>query len=672
MANFFIIDHSLRKSGGHHFDYVRCVARAASELGFETTIGTHRSLTRSPRKSAERLDEIGTVRRVFRRTTYQPDSYLAGLQHLKRSKYVSDLLNEGELNRWQRYSTALKRIQHRRRRERFVRQFAVDCGRFFRMSTQTAGDHAFFTTVSELELMGLTVYLANHPKTLKTHWHLQFHFNLFDGRTPEYESQRATSQAVRACFLTALARLSYHSVHLYTTSATLVDQYSRLGVGEFKELSYPISAEFASDQVKHRKPFDARGLAAAIQISEADKSTISVKSDFHLDSFAANSGNPTNLAGERQPRESSANDNDESRKPLRFTCPGEFRREKGHVNYLQSLIDEIWTSHLSNGEVQIVLQRPIQKWPIKKAKMELKFPNDLPESEHSTSPIQYFSHPLDHDEYVELIKSTDCGLLFYDSRAYFSRRAGVLGELLACGKPVIVPAGCWLAEQIQEPIYRHGEELLRSSRIVRSFETNELNWSRRNVPMPGGILSFDHDPHPFEFSIERDSIENHLMIQFDWHWPSTSGVYCRVDVTQRDQTGHITGNSSKVLGVRDSSRNVNSVFRLAPETTLVNFSLTNAFHNSTASVKRMEISALEISPVNTNSAESPLGSVGVIASDQEDLAKCIDEIANHFDHYRKTAIAFSDHWFSRHDPRRTLDDLVAVNATSGHFLKRTA
>ena len=37
-------------------------------------------------------------------------------------------------------------------------------------------------------------------------------------------------------------------------------------------------------------------------------------------------------------------------RPLRLTCPGGVRREKGHQEYLQPLIDDIWESHLANGK----------------------------------------------------------------------------------------------------------------------------------------------------------------------------------------------------------------------------------------------------------------------------------------------------------------------------------
>ena len=122
MANFFLIDHSLRKPGGHHFDYATCVARAANELGFLTTIGTNRLLKRTSPNDPQSIDRLGNVRRVFRETTYQPASYLAGLQHLTRSDCI-DLLTEHEPSRIKRYWNFLKRSVLRRRRERFVRQF---------------------------------------------------------------------------------------------------------------------------------------------------------------------------------------------------------------------------------------------------------------------------------------------------------------------------------------------------------------------------------------------------------------------------------------------------------------------------------------------------------------------------------------------------------------------
>ena len=693
MANFFLIDHSLQKTGGHHFDYARCVAKAANELGFLTTIGANREFGRRTSKQSESLEQFGSVRRVFRQTTYQRDSYLAGLQHLTRSDSRDLLCEDFNLRRVNRYWNGIKRFQHRRRREKFVRHFASDCERYFRPLMQTQGDHAFFTTVSELELMGLAVYLSSHSKTLQTHWHLQFHYNLFDGRTPEYEGQAYLSSAVRACFLAALARLSYHSVHFYTTSQTLADQYNRLGVGEFQHLPYPVSREFASAEIvrsEMAKPaesplpalsFGEFDLANAIKRSE--KSSVTPpgiryrESDQDLafefaneDEFdnadSPNSADPTILPismftsdsnGAEVSRSSSRQSHDHFRKPLRITCPGEVRREKGHVEYLQPLVDEIWPTHLATGNVQVVVQRPAKKWHSKKQKIELSLP-ETP-ADPNCQPVEYFSHPLSHEDYVELIKSTDCGLLFYDSRVYFSRRAGVLGELLSCGKPVIVPAGSWLAEQIQEPIFKQADSLLRSGTVGRELSLSDFKWNSKNVPNTGGVLSFDQTNHPFELTVERYSGESSFIMQFDWHWPKSTGIYCRIDVSQIDDAGDIIQESSRVIGGRRTDNQPNSIFHLQTETKTVKFSISNAFHHSTASIKRVKIHTLT-SDSDSDSHELPIGQVGVIASDQADLANCVDEIVKHYDHYSDTAASFSKQWYALHEPTRTVGHLVSV------------
>ena len=238
MANFFLIDHSLLRPGGHHADYTCCISKAAAEMGFGLTIGTNLRLGSFPA-----IDELGRVRRVFRETTYQQDSYVSGLRHLTRSKtdFLKGISGSPIHVRILRDIAARR---HRLRRDRFIRRFAIDCERFFSESVFHPGDHAFFTTVSELELQGLACFLSNHPRTLQVHWHLQFHYNLYDGRTPEYSKQAHVTRAVQACFDDALARVPYHSLHFYTTSENLSDQYQQLGVGDFDVLPYPVSPAF--------------------------------------------------------------------------------------------------------------------------------------------------------------------------------------------------------------------------------------------------------------------------------------------------------------------------------------------------------------------------------------------------------------------------------------------
>ena len=682
MANFFIIDHSLRQKGGHHFDYVSCIARAANELGYLTTIGSNCEFAKSEATSEDSLQQLGNVRRVYRDTTYQPDSYLAGLQHLTRSNASEALLSNFESSWFKRILHSQRHRKHRRRREQFVKRFAADCERFFHSSLQTSDDHAFLTTVSELELMGLAAYLSSNPKTIQTTWHLQFHFNLFEGRTPEYEKQDYIAKAIRSCFVAALARLSDHTINFYATSETLADQYNRLGVGEFEVLPYPVAREFSRRHIDQKCESGRDDLSLAFsggeQVGQQShllgnnlEATQPMPDPIHCSEFGSSDfqsetqDNSLELDGGSS--EFVSDSTNEFPRTLRLTCPGALRREKNQVEYLQPLVNDIWDNHLSTGNVQIVVQRPKKKWHAKKSKLEI----ELPESADKlpAAPVEYFAHPLSKRDYVELVKTSDCGLLFYDSRVYFSRRAGVLGELLSAGKPVIVSAGSWLAEQVQESIFQHVDRLIESDRLVRTIESSEFSWNRRNVPMSGGVLSFDQSRHPFEFTVAREAgtdgvCEEAYAIEFDWHWPTSPGIYCRIDVTQKDEYGFVVDKSSRVVGFRNSPRQVNALFRMQRQTQTVEFSLSNPFHDSTASVKRVRIRTLRSRDEAESEQGFPIGQVGIVASDPDDLSNCVDELVRYFDHYSNTAIEFSDRWYARHQPVRTVGHLVAASQSN--------
>ena len=600
MANFFLIDQSLENLGGHHHDYVRCIATAASQSGYLTTIGTNRRF-----KNSNSLQPLGQIKNVFRENTYQTDSYLSGLRNLSKtsSDFLPDLKAIGSsTKRWLDPMRAVKSLRvwrHQLRRSKKIRNFAVDCDNFFRSTLFTENDHAFFTTVNEMEFMGLAAYLANHPRTLQVNWHLQFHFNLFDGRTPEYHSQSDVALAIQNCFDAALSKIPYHKLNFYTTSETLADQFNRLDVGSFNVLAYPVRPELFS-----------------------------------------------------RPIHTEAHDEEFKERPLRITCPGGVRREKKMVEYLQPLVDRIWDDHIQTENVQIVVQRPARKWPYKE-KLEVQAPAGQ-ELDNDYEWIKYFSHPLSDQEYLRLIQDTDIGLLFYDSRVYFSRRAGVLSELLTCGKPAIVPAGSWLGDQIAEPNFKYVDSLCNAHNRCRTLTIDELSWDQRNVPLHGGILSFDSSSHPFELQIELEEEETGFVVEFDWHWPSNQGVYCKFELCDS-----IWNNSLGVQIVGHRSNGMSPVTFFKTDQKNVTLRLTNAFHNSNASIRQVHVHTLNVDP-----AKTPLGSVGFVAPSELEIPSAIDELVAFIDHYRSTAKMFAQTWCQQHEPSQTLSSLVATDDTS--------
>ena len=240
MASFYLIDQSLKGSGGHHADYASCVLKSALDLGFENILGCHRKM-----KDSAIFQSLSNIRPTFRNSVYQKESLLFGLRHLTRAGVLPYPMLAAEQKGWLQKLANWRRCQlFRWRRKKRIREFSIDCERFFSNSIFAPGDHVFLAAVSELELLGLANFLSQQPRTLQVQWHLQFHFNLFEGRPLEYPKQMPVARMVQSDFQFALSRIPYHSLNFYTTSQQLADQFNRLDVAEFESLPYPISSKF--------------------------------------------------------------------------------------------------------------------------------------------------------------------------------------------------------------------------------------------------------------------------------------------------------------------------------------------------------------------------------------------------------------------------------------------
>ena len=656
MANLYIIDHSLKVSGGHHLDYARCIALAGQEQGFQTTLGAHRSFTVELWQAAVAgtgIEDSTIVRPVFRETVYQADSYLAGLQKTTRSQSINIIVDPPKLGWLKQIKSFTSSVLHQRRRKLIALRFASGCTEFFSGVDFQVGDQVFLTGVSELELNGLAMFFKTNQTTTNAKWHLQFHFNLFDGRPDEYPAQRATAKVVSANMLTALRELNHYSVDFHATSTTLADQYNSLGVADFTFLPYPIANEFRQNG-SNQNQSPSRGFA------NSRRSPISASGVSNANSTQADSTDqprdiipfPSDLV-DRRPSPFSSNSRGINR-PLRMVCPGGIRREKGQQDYLQTLVNDLWDSHLSNGKVKLVLQRAAPKWPVKTHKIDLTQPTELPES-----PIEYAQHPLPTDDYVDLIRSTDIGLLFYNSHAYYARRAGILGELLACGKPVIVSAGSWLSDQLEEANFSYADRVAKSREQGRVLTVEQLDWNRNNLPLAGGVVSFDQGKHCFEFNVYPNQKESVAAISFAWHWPKAPGIYCRIEVEQFNESGQILDTNKRVVGVRQRRRNVNVLFNLHPQASRVCFTLKNAFGKSSATIHHLAVTTL----LSTEKGNQPIpiGLVGLAAVDAEDLANCVRELESNYQHYARSAKDFSVGWNANHDPALTIEHLIDRN-----------
>ena len=644
MATFVLVDHSLKDVGGHHFDYAVQLLEAAEDAGMSVALAANRRF-----RGAHLLPRPWRVYRLFRHTTYSPFAVHQGSR--SRTAQTADLAPlavpwSGEwLGRMCHWTTAWSQWARQRR----INHFVAACRRLFSTVRLDRDDHVFFPTISEFDLLGLVRYLRSDARSRLPNWHLQFHFHLLEGREPDYPRQDARLHAMRRSFLEALSQVPRHRLHLYNTSPQLAAQYNRLGVARFHPLPYPINRVFAAENSRDRASATPR---TAIR----------------------------NAASPRAPvREAST-----TALPLRVTCAGAIRQEKGQ-QLLGGVVRDLWGDYFAEGKLQLVIQSnkswfriPLPDEP----KSDLlgdatDKPHDIPNSEPkraATPPVVYVRHPLQPADYAQLITSTDIGLLLYDSERYYARHAGVLGEMLSAGVPVIVPAGCWLSEQIAEPNYAHIDTLLERLRLVARIPATSVLW--RNLH---GTLQRAGTSAPYlafgdalasatgELLIPDGASE--MVVTFHWVRPEEPGRYVRLAADQYDAEGNRVARSATIVGRREGERPVPVFVPLRKGAARVRLSWQNAYDDGLLTVADADVHFLSSVGIPGGVAA---GSVGLIAAHVGQLPDLVREMFDHYAHYRATAQAFAQQWVEEHDPHRTLNHILArASSRSDDLVRRT-
>jgi hypothetical protein len=83
--------------------------------------------------------------------------------------------------------------------------------------------------------------------------------------------------------------------------------------------------------------------------------------------------------------------------------------------------------------------------------------------------------------------------------------------------------------------------------------------------------------------------------------------------------------------------------------------MSNAFHDSSAGIRLIAIHTLSV-----DRASTPVGSVGLIATGEEDIPRAINEMVEHYEHYRRTAWQHAEFWYQQHQPNQTISSLVST------------
>ncbi len=609
MPRFILIDHSLCRVGGHEYDYAVNVVRSAEASGYAVALGVNRRF-----RDRSGLPERWPVYPVFPHTAHTKHCVsMGGHDHLPAA------LNGGRLPlatdtpgvqpsgkspsaRTGVFAEFRRRFSRRHR----IRGFAQACKRVFEKIGLSAGDQVFLATFTEFDLLGLTTYLIAHPESRLADWHLQFHFDLFEGCRKDEENRRERMAVVRRQFRYALDLLTNHRTYLYTTTDDLAAQYDELGVGSFGGLPYPVNP--------------------ALQLR------------------APSLGNV-----------------------LRVTCAGGMRREKG-IRQLGSILKSLRSESYFDSKIEIAAQ-------ITRLKLQRIGVSDISRNrDRADVRVLCLPYPLEIDSYHELIRQTDIGLFLYDKHRYHVRCSGILQEMLAAGKPVIVPAGCWLAGQVAEPIARHVERLRSSLPSVGLIRHDDISWTvARRATGTGhdkepGVLTAgdptftDTELAATELAVPGSATE--LVMAFRRAGTIEAGTYVGMRTEQFDRDGILVDRFESVVGCRSGNRSVPTLLHLDPRTARVAVRLYNPYQRDRLAVTDFEVEFLDSQQVGG----CPAGRVGLIAAGYAQVPRLLREMVERYDHYRESAERFSHVWLQTHDPARTIDILTANGASDNQVV----
>ena len=282
------------------------------------------------------------------------------------------------------------------------------------------------------------------------------------------------------------------------------------------------------------------------------------------------------------------------------------------------------------------------------------------------SPVVHAAWPLSPPDYLKFLGGSDIGLLMYDALVYHVRCSGVLVEMLSAGVPVVAPAGCWLADQIAEPIFAHQEQLRERLPVLANLTTAQLDWkiAVENPTEPGIIVGVDTPCATFPGAVCQTAVPEHagyLLLLLERDKPNPWNYYTSISVEQRDSEGRTCERRRDIVGYRDAGGPMTVLVPLAGQSRQIEIRLQTALGHEPLLLRRIDCCFLATS----NLSQPARGAVGQVASDAGQVADCLRDIVDHYDHYDKTARAFAAGWAPVHTADQVLCDLSARRRFAG-------
>jgi hypothetical protein len=336
-------------------------------------------------------------------------------------------------------------------------------------------------------------------------------------------------------------------------------------------------------------------------------------------------------------------------RPLQVTCAGAVRRDKKLRN-LKKVVEAVRGDSEFDGKIRFVAQLPQRKrrkFGIREA------PTD---ADPATVRFDPLPHPLDRPDYEKLIHDTDIALFFHDRTRYAAQCSGVLHEMLAAGKPAIVPGGSWLASQISEPIFDHIERLCQDLPTVGHAKSDDLQWRKNGQSQAAD----DHaevalgNNETVASLIEIPFEAEEIVVGFRWTPQSAQDQHLHVQLQPVGPIEGSTNSHEHLVNHRWGDGYAFALFHRKGIAEQAVLRLSNYQDEREITIREIQVRFLGRGESNG----CPSGSVGLIATSPTQIPSLLSEMTTHFEHYRDSAVAFSHAWRQAHHPSRTVAALT--------------
>jgi hypothetical protein len=333
-------------------------------------------------------------------------------------------------------------------------------------------------------------------------------------------------------------------------------------------------------------------------------------------------------------------------------CAGGFRGERGQCT-LPEIVSGIWEELLKPARAQIIVQRDNPQW-------EVPLPEEAAICAPPGVPVVYHPHPLATEEYNELIQQADVGLLLHDAHSYYSRLSAVYQEYVCAGIPVIVPAGCWLGDQIAEENFRHVEQVLRErhGQVLGSAHPEWKFGTRHDGTSLVGRFSFRGPQSPLagEVAVPRGATE--LIVEWRWLARRENGQYIRLTLECRETGEQWQRAGQTVVGTRGPAGELAAMFHIPANCSKARLIFENAFAPGTIAIFEPKITWL--AAPEAGAAGLPTGYAGLSFSERSEIPRLLREMIDLYPQYRECARRKLPEWCERLRPEITLSELGAV------------